>query len=40
MVKGLNINENSKMSCDVEVLNGFVIWGTLFPHKKSLKVTW
>ena len=34
------INENGEMFCDFCASNGLVIGGTLFPHKKSRKVTW
>ena len=34
------INENGKMFCDFCASNGLVIGETLFPHKKSHKLTW
>ena len=34
------INENGEMFCDFCTSNGLVIGGTLFPHKKSHKLTW
>ena len=34
------INENGEMICDSCASNGLDIGGTLFPHKKSHKVTW
>ena len=34
------INENGEMFCDFCASNGLVIRGTLFPHKKSHKLTW
>ena len=34
------INENSEMFCDFCASNELVIGGTLFPHKKSHKLTW
>jgi len=34
------INENGEMFCDFCASNGLVIGGTLFPHKKSHKLTW
>ena len=34
------INENGEMFCDFCASNGLVIGRTLFPHKKSHKLTW
>ena len=34
------MNENDEMFCDFCSSNGLVIRGTLFPHKKSHRLTW